>query len=150
MGFFDRIRKGKLFAGKKELPTFVVRFLFRGKTYILEEFDLDFKQDINDKNRPDGEVYGGLITLTISEPPGEWLTAWMMNSFEKHDGEFHFFINSEKIMEGAAMQLSFKDAYCISYQQTMNPKGAGLLTTLIISPRTVKIMNEEFENKWKN
>lgn len=149
MGFFDRIRKGKLFFGKKE-PAMVVRFTFRGKEYILEEFDLEFRQDIDDRNKPDGDIYGGLITLTISEKPGEWLTAWMMNSFEKHDGEIRFFVNGDKITEGAALQLVFREAYCISYQQEMNPQGAGLLTTVIISPHSIKVGNEEHMNKWNN
>lgn len=145
MGFFDRIRKGRLFFGKQK-PAIVVEFLFREKKYILEEFDIDFRQDINEKNQPDSEVYGGLITITISEPPSENLTAWMMNLQEKRDGEFRFLVNSAKIVEGAALQISFKEAYCVSYQKVIHPIGAGLLTTLIISPKTIKIGNEEFEN----
>jgi hypothetical protein len=148
MGFFDRIRKGKLFFGKKE-PSIVVAFFFREKRYILEEFDMDFRQDTNDKNQPESDVYGGLITLTISETPDEWLTAWMMNLQEKHDGELRFLINAPKIMESAALHIVFKDAYCVSYQKVIHPAGAGLLTTLIISPRVVKIGQEEFENKRK-
>ncbi|MDH6311109.1 hypothetical protein M2451_003977 [Dysgonomonas sp. PFB1-18] len=149
MGFFDRIRKGKLFFGKTETPSMVVEFLFRGKKYILEEFDLEFRQDVNDRNKPDSEVYGGIITLTISETPDEWINAWMMNPYEKRDGEFRFLVNNNKIVEGAAMHMAFKEAYCISYQKTMNPKGAGLLTTLIISPHKVIVGNEEYENRWK-
>jgi len=147
-GFFDRIRKGKLYAGKKE-PAMVVHFVHKGYTYILEELDLDFKQDVNDKNKPDGDTYGGLLTLTISEEPRESLFKWMMNTLDKQDGEIRFLMNEEKITGGAAMQLSFKDAYCISFQQVMSPQGAGILTTFVISPRQLKIDTEVFENKWK-
>ena len=149
MGFFDLFRKGKLYAGKKELPSIVAKFFFRGKEYILEEFDLDFKQDVADNNKPDGETYGGLITLTISAPPDSCLTAWMMNPVEKQHGEICFFSNEDKIREGALLQLSFKNAYCIGYQQVMNPQGSGLLTTIIISPYSLKIGKDEFVNKWK-
>lgn len=149
MGFFDLFRKGKLYAGQKKLPMMVVKFFFRGQEYIIEEFDLDFKQDVDDKSRPHGETYGGLITLTISQTADSLLTAWMMNSFEKQNGEFRFLVNEKKITEGAAMHLTFKEGYCIGYQQVMNPQGAGLLTTLIISPHSVKVGTEEFVNKWK-
>ncbi|MCL1941989.1 MAG: hypothetical protein FWF54_00325 [Candidatus Azobacteroides sp.] len=150
MGFFDRIRKGRLFFGKPGNPSMVVEFLFRGKKYILEEFDLEFRQDVNDKNKPDSEVYGGMITLTISETPDEWINAWVMNTYEKQDGEFRFLVNGPKIVESAAMHISFKEAYCISCRKVMTPKGAGLLTTLIISPRKLKIGGEEYESRWKN
>ncbi len=150
MGFFDRIRKGRLFFGKTETPSLVVEFLFRGKKYILEEFDLEFRQDVNDKNKPGSEVYGGIITLTISETPGEQINVWMMNPYEKRDGEFRFLANESKIVEGAVLHITFKEAYCISYQKVMNPKGAGLLTTLIISPCKLQVGREEYENKWKD
>lgn len=146
MGFIDRFRKGKLFFGRKE-PAMVVRFAFKGKEYILEEFDLEFRQDLDARNKPDGETYGGLITLTISEDPGEWLTAWMLNSFEKQDGRITFYLNGAKITEGAAFHLVFKEAYCISYQQVMNPHGSGLLTTIIISPHIIRAGNEEYVSK---
>lgn len=149
MGFFDRIRKGKLFFGKKE-PSIVVEFAFRGQKYILEEFDIEFKQDVNDKNKPDSETYGGLITITISDTPDEWINLWMMNLHEKRDGEFRFLSNDGRIVEGAQLKISFKDAFCVDYQKVMNPNGAGLLTTLMISPRYIRMGNEEFENRWKS
>ena len=150
MGFFDRIRKGALFFGKTAAPSMVVEFLFRGKKYILEEFDMEFRQDVNDRNKPDSEVYGGIITLTISETPDEQINAWMMNPYERRDGEFRFLVNGAKIEEGAALHISFREAYCISYQKVMDPKGAGLLTTLVISPRKLMVGREEFDNKWKS
>lgn len=149
MGFFDRIRKGKLFFGKKE-PVVVVAFFFKGKKYILEEFDLEFKQDINGKNQPDSSVYGGVITITISDPPDSSINEWMMNTYDKQNGEFRFLLNTPKIVEGAAFHIHFKDAYCINYQKTASPAGYGLLTTLTISPRLIQIGNDEFENDWGN
>ncbi|MFV0329217.1 MAG: type VI secretion system tube protein TssD [Dysgonomonas sp.] len=147
-GFFDRLRKGKLYAGKKE-PSVVVHFIYKEHIYVLEEFDLDFRQDVNDKNKPDGDTYGGLLTLTISEEPKEELFKWMMNTLDKQSGEIRFLANNGKITEGALMQLSFKDAYCISFQQVMSPQGAGVLTTFVLSPRHLQIDTEAFENKWK-
>ncbi len=72
MGFFDRFRKGKLFFGKN-MPALIAEFTFMGKKYILEEFDLEFRQDVNEKNKPDSDTYGGILTLTFSETPDEYL-----------------------------------------------------------------------------
>ena len=148
MGFFDRIRKGKLFFGKKD-PSVVVKFFFRGQEYILEEFDIAFHQETDAKNHVAGEMSGGLITLTFSEPPGEQITEWMMNAYEKRDGEFRFLRNNGMINEGAILYITFKETYCTDYHKIGNPQGAGLLTTLVISPRWVRIGNEAFENRWK-
>ena len=148
MGFFDRIRSGRLFFGRKE-PSMVVQFYFMGKKYIVEEFDMDFRQDVDSGGNPDSPVYGGKITVTISDVPDDNINWWIMDSFKKHDGEFRFLANDGMIREGALLQIQFKDAYCVDYQKTMNPQGAGVLTTLVISAHYLRIGNEEFENKWK-
>jgi hypothetical protein len=148
MGFFDKIRKGRLFFGKKE-PEMVVQFLFKGKKYILEEFDLEFDQDLDYKGKPDSQVYGGKLTVTLSDVPDENINWWMMDPYKKQDGEFRFLKNDRMIKEGALLHILFKDAYCIDYQKIMNPQGAGVLTTLVISPHYLRIGNEEFENEWK-
>lgn len=149
MGIFDRFRKEKLFFGSSSLPSVVVAFIFKGKRYTLEEFDIEFNQDVDHKNRPDSEVQGGLITLTMSETPGSDLTKWMMNDLERQSGEFRFFSNKGKIDEGSLLDIVFKDAYCISYQKVVVPGGAGVLTTLILSPHRLKIGENVYESNWK-
>lgn len=148
MGFFEKIRNGNLFFGKKE-PTIIVSFFFKGKKYIVEEFDLEFKQDVNSKGKPDSSVHGGILTVTISDIPDNDINMWMMDCYKKEDGEFRFFANDNKIQESAMLNILFKDAYCVDYQKTINPRGAGVLTTLVISPRYLRVGNEEFENNWK-
>ncbi|MDR1501098.1 MAG: hypothetical protein LBT43_01410 [Prevotella sp.] len=148
MGFFSKIRSGRLFFGKKE-PSLVVQFEFKGKKYFLEELDLEFKQDVSLKGKPNSPVYGGQLIITISDAPDDNINSWVMDSFKKEDGEFRFFMNDGMIREGALLQIQFKDAYCVAYQKMMNPQGAGVLTTLVISPHYLRVGNEEFENKWK-
>ena len=130
------------------MPALIAEFTFMGKKYILEEFDLEFRQDVNEKNKPDSDTYGGILTLTFSETPDEYINKWMMNPYEKKDGEIRFLVNESKITEGAALIITCSQAYCISYHKTLNPKGAGTLTTLIVSPHKIKVGTEEFENRW--
>lgn len=148
MGFFDKIRSGRLFFGKKE-PTMVVHFLFNGEKYIVEEFDLEFKQGVNSEGRPDSSVSGGIITVTISDSPSDAINQWMVNCYKKEEGRFRFFLNDGKMQEGSLLDILFKRAYCIDYQKVISPQGAGVLTTLVISPQYLNIGNEEFENNWK-
>ena len=147
MGFFDKIRSGRLFFGKKE-PSMIVQFHFKGQKYIVEKLDIEFKQEVNAKGKPDSFPVGGLITVTISDIPSDSINSWMVNSFQKQDGEFRFLTNNRMICEGAKLHVRFKDAYCVSYKKVISPVGAGVLTTLVISPHILRIDNEEFENRW--
>lgn len=148
MGFFDMLRSGRLFFGQKEAPTIIVQFLFKGEKYIVEEFDLEFKQDVNEKGKPDSFPYGGQMAVTFSEIPSENINTWMMNSYSVADGEIRFLKNDGMIKEGALLQLYFKEAYCINYRKIMKPNGLGVLTSLVISPRIIKVGNEELRNSW--
>ena len=144
MGFFEKIRSGRLFFGKKE-PLIIVRFELEGRQYILEEFDLEFKQDVDAKGRPNSPVYGGLISITFSDIPDEVVNTWMLNPFQRKDGEFRFLTNDRMIMEGAELQIRFENAYCVGYRKTITPLGTGVLTSLFISPVTIKIGREELQ-----
>lgn len=148
MGFFDKIRSGRLFFGKKE-PNVVLEFKLDGVKYIVEEFDLEFNQDIDFKGIPNGSIEGGLIYLTISDIPDDNINSWMMDPYKHKEGEFRFLVNDGMIREGALMQIFFEEAYCINYQKTINPQGAGVLTSLTISSKRIIMGNEEFEKRWK-
>lgn len=131
-------------------PETIIKFFFMDKTYIVEDFDLSFKQDINTyKNRPDSMTYGGILTITLSEPPAPEINEWMMQTYVAKSGEIGFFPNKSKITDSALLTIYFFDAYCVKYHKEINTSGVGLLTTLTISPRRIKIGNEEFENNWK-
>jgi len=148
MVFFDKIRSGRLFFGKKDVPTLIVKFLFKGKEYVVEEFDLEFRQDVSERGRPDSFPYGGQMTITISDVPDENINSWMMDSFQKQDGEIRFLQNEGMIREGALLEIVFKEAFCTQYRKVMIPDSVGVLTTFAISPRIIKVGNEEFRNTW--
>jgi hypothetical protein len=48
-------------------PDVIIQFVFMGKTYIVENFNLNFRQDVDSyRNRPDSFTYGGTMQITIS------------------------------------------------------------------------------------
>lgn len=132
MGFFDKIRDGSIAFFGRRASNIVVELAFRGKKYILEELNVDFQ-----------EACGALITVTLGEPPDSLLEEWMLYADRKQDGELRFYPNSDMPDEGMLMQIVFREAYCIHSQKVMQPQGAGLLTTLVISPHRLQVGNEE-------
>ncbi len=156
MNFFERILTGRLFFKKKnteiteeKFPKAVVKFTFMDRTYILESFELNFTQEINSKGQPGGLPRGGIMTITMSETPDYFINEWMSREELLRDGLIRILPNKGKVNEGAGLTISFKDAYCIRYIKKINTLETGLLTTIVVSPRSVKIGNEEFENRWK-
>jgi hypothetical protein len=73
----------------------------------------------------------------------------MVQPYLLRNGVIKFFANKEKVRKNALLTISFQDAYCVEYKKNMDTSNLGLLTTLLISPRTIKMGNEEFENSWK-
>ncbi|GHT07807.1 hypothetical protein FACS189426_01970 [Bacteroidia bacterium] len=136
---------------KKQVgPDMIIHFVFMEKTYIVEKFNLNFRQDIDPrKNRPDSFTYGGVMQITISEAPDYSINEWMVQTYMMRSGEIRFFSNMPKITNSSLLTIFFSDAYCVAYDKKANTKSGGLLTTLTISPRTIKIGGEEFENNWK-
>ena len=136
---------------KKQIgPDVVIHFIFMDKTYIVENFNLNFKQDINTyKNRPDSFTYGGTMQITLSGFLDFALDEWLTQTYQTREGEIHFFPNTPKITDSALLSIFFEDAYCTACNKTIDAETSGVLTTLTISPRKVIIGKEEFENKWK-
>lgn len=155
MNFLRKIATGRLFARKSEqdkpsrIPDLVAKFTFMEKSYFLENFDIGFSQEVNDKGKPGGLPSGGIITLTLSETPDATINEWIMRETLLRDGEIRIFPHKSKIDESSVLNIFFKDAYCIRYKKQIDALGGGLRTLLVISPRYVKIGHEEFENNWK-
>jgi len=155
MNFLQKIATGRLFARKSEkdkpsrIPDLVAKFFFMDKTYILENFDISFMQEVNEKGKPGGLPSGGIMTLTLSETPDATINEWIMRETLMRDGDIKIFPNKSKIDDSSILNITFKDAYCVRYKKHMDTLGGGLHTTLFISPRYVKIGHEEFENNWE-
>lgn len=155
MNFLQRIATGRLFARKSErdkpsrIPDLVAKFIFMEKTYILEDFDISFTQEVNEKGQPGGLPFGGIMTLTISETPDSTINEWIMRETLLRNGEIRFFPNKSRIDDSSVLNIVFEDAYCIRYKKRIDALGGGLRTTLYISPRYVKVGHDEFENDWK-
>ena len=149
MSFLDRFRRGRVFFNNEELPEQITKFIFMDKSYILEEFSLSFQQEINDKGRPDGLPSGGIMNLTFAGAPDYYINEWMVHEQLLRNGEIRFLSGEKKVTSGADLVIIFEDAFCIEYKKYIHTLKGGLFTSLKISPKTVKIGEEEFSNNWK-
>lgn len=149
MNFIQRIKTGRLFHRHQE-PDIIIKFTFMDKTYILEAFDMCFNQEINNKGQPGGLPRGGIMLLTFADATDFYLNEWITRGDLPREGTIRFLPNRHKINEGAMLIISFSDAHCIQYEKKIRTLEGGLSTTIVVSPRYVKIGNEAFENKWKN
>ncbi|MDR0700190.1 MAG: hypothetical protein LBG28_13405 [Tannerella sp.] len=149
MNYFERVMKGRLFFSSEKLPEQVVKFIFMDESYILEEFSIGFSQEINSRGRPDGLPAGGIMRLTFSGAPDYHINEWMLREKLLRNGEIRFLSGDFKVTGGAELILFFEDAYCVEYKKQIRTLKGGLFTSLTISPRFIKIRNEEFTNRWK-
>jgi hypothetical protein len=136
---------------KKQIgPDVVIHFIFMGKTYVVENFNLNFRQDVNIlKNRPDSFTYGGVMQITLSGFLDPTLDGWLTQTYQSREGEIRFFPNMPKITDSALLSIFFTEGYCTACNKTIDVSTSGVLTTITISPRSIKIGNEEFTNRWK-
>jgi hypothetical protein len=136
---------------KKQIgPDLIIHFVLMDKTYIVENFNLNFRQDVDTlRNRPDSFTYGGTMQITLSGFIDSMLNEWISQTYLMRDGEIRFFWNMPKITDSSSLTIFFSDAYCVACKKTIDTATAGVSTTLTVSPRRIRIGNEEFENEWK-
>jgi hypothetical protein len=141
--------RGRLFFSSEKLPDSVVKFTFMDRSYLLEEFSMGFRQDIDDRGRPDGLPTGGIMKLVFAQTPDKTVNEWATSEILLRDGEIRFLSGDIKVTAGADLIISFEDACCIEYRKRIRTLKGGLFTTLVLSPRKVSIRNEVFVNNWK-
>lgn len=146
MGFFDRLFKGELFSSSKTSP-FIAELTIDKQKFLPSNFEISFKQDLDERNRPISQVYGGVITLTLKGVVDNNFKKWMTNPGMKKDGQIRLYPNNNMPEEGAYTTLDFKDAKCVLYKKEITQAEEGYNTILGIVPNSIVIGNEIFERK---
>ncbi len=147
MGFFDRLLSGKVFSDSRS-AALVAEIEINNKRYNISELDWEFKQDVDSHHKPCSAVYGGLLSFSLNEEVDQTIYNWIINRGTTHSGSIRFYNNTNTFEEGAQMEIRFDDAICVRYFKQMAVQGGGVLTTLVISCRVLKMGHEVFEQKW--
>lgn len=114
------------------------------KKYHVVQFDTLFTQPYDYKGQPQSETEGGIISFVLMEIPDNIINGWMMKSYEKKGGVFTF----HKGVQTAPLTVTFKEAYCVNYQQSVMVN-TGVSTRVVISAKSIKLNAKEHENRWK-
>lgn len=116
-----------------------------GKTYELERFSTDFRQDISERDmQPKDEVSGGKIIITIVEVPDSSILQWASSKWVRKSGEIVF----KSQTSTPALKVAFEDAACVNLSQNCSV-GVGSMVTLTISPRKITLNDTSIEQEWE-
>lgn len=126
---------------------YVMRLSVGHETYAVEEFDLKFKRDTDRNGLPEGEAYGGFVTCTLTGMPGDGLLRWAAYSRMYEDGDLRIYRKDEPDQQ-AAFALRFTEGNCICFRRRIDHSTHENSIVLLFAARTLKFVNEEFENEW--
>lgn len=114
-----------------------------GKTYEIETFKILFTQPIDFKNQPLHGTYGGQLMITLPQAADNNLYTWGKTSTLRKNGKALF----QTDLGITIIEIEFQNAYCVTLSRKTNAM-TGTLTTLMISPETIKMNGVEHDNFW--
>ena len=127
------------------LAHLVSKFVLEGKTYEVEKFKISFSQSVNYNGRPEHEVLGGQLYVTLHEGADNNLYLWAKKEDRLKSGAILF----QTDLGMTVLELNFVDAYCIHLSRNIDAY-KGTATTLILSPKEIRMNGIRHQNYWKN
>lgn len=121
------------------------KFILEGKKYSIEQFNVDFSQEVDYKGQPQREVRAGGFSISISQLPDIDLYEWARTSRKGKDGAIVF--SSESI--GTFFRVDFINGHCVNLSTGVDCE-RGTLTDLYISCEIIKVNDYEHDNRWVN
>ena len=141
MGFWNWFLKKE--RSSEEESKIMTELTINNKKYMLTEFRISLRQDVNEKNRPDGRTHGGEMFLTMDQVPDSNLIDSSINSIVRYNGEVNFYSCNNKIDTGSLFTIIFKDARCVNLYRKTRINATSNYTRLLLLPGTVFIGEEE-------
>lgn len=141
MGFWNWFLKKE--RSSEEESKIMAELTINNKKYMLTEFRISLRQDVNEKNRPDGRTHGGEMFLTMDQVPDSNLIDSSINSIVRYNGEVNFYSCNNKIDTGSLFTIIFKDARCVNLYRKTRINATSNYTRLLLLPSTVFIGEEE-------
>lgn len=118
--------------------------LLDGNKYEIVEFNVAFTQATDHKGKPQHEVTGGKIFITLPQSADNLLFEWAKTSTQLKNGEVVFF--SE--LSGTVLHVEFFNAYCLRLEHQIK-SAAGLSINLTIYPERLIVNGIEHDNFWE-
>lgn len=117
-----------------------------GKKINVLNCSYALKQETDNTGRPSTVTRGGKITLTVESTGESTFFDWMINNFERKDGNVVFL---KRESNATMKQLDFKEAYLVDYRESYDSSNEQPVTeTFTLSARVISIGGSAHENEW--
>jgi hypothetical protein len=130
-------------------PEIVGELTIETKKYLINNFELEFRQNVNKINIPESETFGGFMTVSLLDKSDDLIEAWVTCTYKKHDGEVRFYENNIQAIGSSLVNIKFTEAYCMQYKREMNVLKKHDSITLQLCPQTVQLDKMVFCSKRK-
>jgi hypothetical protein len=115
------------------------------ESYELESCSYGFSKGVNSDGKPQTEVRGGTISVTIPGIPPDDIIQWSLESRNYKNGSVVVCDTNDIPLE----KVHFTDAACIGMDIVYSQKGKGYIATkLILQARKIVVGNAELDNYW--
>lgn len=115
-----------------------------GTEYEIEQFNIGFVQSVDYKGKPQHEVRGGQLTVTLTQNTTDQIYDWARMPYRRKDGKVQFMSKTQ----GTVLEISFTNAYCVGLAKKIG-SNVGTATTITIAPETVTMNGVTHNNHWR-
>ncbi|MNK43786.1 hypothetical protein D3C87_625030 [compost metagenome] len=128
--------------------SFLAKLELDNEVFNVLEFDVTFNQSVDNNGKPANKVKGGQVRIVVESTHTDLFSDWMVSHTSTKDGKVIFY---RRDAMSTMKNVSFKKAYCISFQKRFRNEGTVPMTTeILITSNEIKVGNTLFENNWKN
>ncbi|WJS92816.1 hypothetical protein NYQ10_12040 [Flavobacterium johnsoniae] len=126
--------------------SFLSKLQIDGEEYNVLEFNIDFKQEIDNSSKPIGNAKGGIIKIIIEATQNSLFLSWMLNSDLTKDGKIIFY---RRDALSKMKELTFEKAYCINYhEQFTSTTEVPMKITMELVSKELTFGDAKFSNNW--
>lgn len=119
-----------------------------GTKYRVRQSNYTLHQNTDENGRPSSQVMGGTIELEVESSDATALLDWMLDKTGKKSGTLTFSKTDE---EGNLKTIEFKDAFCVSYTESMDAiSNKPMNIKIIISAKSISVAGVSHENVWES
>ena len=116
-------------------------------SYELVDFSYDVFQAIDEKGKPQSNMFLGSLRMIYPGLPTKELLEYMVNPNRQKDGEVKVIDN-----EGRTIQnISFEKGMCVKLDFSYDQAGSGYVSTsFVLVAKEITIDGQTVSNKWVN
>lgn len=111
------------------------KLYLNGKEYMIDAFDIQFKQSFDFKGEPQREVKGGLLAITLNRATDEQLNYWMFHNKVMHSGAIVFASGSR--IASPVITINFTNGRCARYSKNIGHSSISL--SLLITAEEISV-----------